>query len=159
MAQSWNILTPAETKDAARVWLYQLKRHKVPTVYYQEILDRAIDHRIMHLAKGEKPPMLSVELLLAMFRELKADLSEQCQAIIAYHRVLRGLLANANEQNLNETQERQIIGKANELLRTEWDSIEAVRSGLKIVADGERREIEGFWRRNHLPEEAAEWLS
>lgn len=72
--QGWNMLGPAETAPLAVVWAEQLDRFNVPPAIYDELLNRAIDHRRKALLSGsEFVPALSVELFLAMFEQYRME--------------------------------------------------------------------------------------
>src|SRR6185369_2667937 len=60
IVQGWNLLGPKETEPLASVWAEQLDRHHVPPELYDEMLSRAIEHRLWFLRKSEEPPALTV---------------------------------------------------------------------------------------------------
>lgn len=67
VVQGWNLLGPTETAPLASVWAHELDRHHVPPELYDEMLSRAIDHRLWFLRKSEDPPALTVELIIMMY--------------------------------------------------------------------------------------------
>lgn len=156
-AQGWTALQVVDLKPIAAEWRYQLDRHGVPHQYYQDILDRAIDRRIMHLAKGENVPMLSVELLLAMFRELKTELSQKCQEIVSAFKRHSGL-AEQMAYAL-DNQKPLLMETVNTRYEQSFQDYEQSVRFVEHEASKKDYAIRTFWEANYLPDEAQEWLN
>lgn len=159
MVQNWNLLTPAESALAEKIWLEQLDRHGVPMQHYTEILNRAVDRRIMSLAKNEHVPSLSVELLLAMFRELKTDLHEKCQDLVNTFKPYESSAKTLDPRNIYYApQIARILEKAETDHRRQFTNINDLREFLESRIADKPKTIQDFWNAHHLPDEATEWL-
>jgi hypothetical protein len=73
VVQGWNLLPPMETEPIALIWAEQFERFGVEPAAYNEIVNRAIDHRLWFLRKGEKPPELTIELLVMVYQQYRSE--------------------------------------------------------------------------------------
>ncbi len=73
VVQGWNLLGPKETEPIAMIWAEQFERFGVEPAAYNEIVNRAIDHRLWFLRKGEKPPELTIELLVMVYQQYRSE--------------------------------------------------------------------------------------
>lgn len=138
--QGWNILGPAETKPVAEIWDEQLERKKVPTALFGELLNRAIDHRLWSLSRGERAPEFSIELILAMYDRYRADILPKLNTLMSGVDQARQEVEWVEELlEFNESQHRcKAPFTDHEACRTSFNErqVEAVeRSGRADIAD------------------------
>lgn len=67
------MIAPQDTEPVSRVWAEQLDARQIIPELYDELLNRAITHRTEFLKRGENPPALTVELLIAMFDKYRSE--------------------------------------------------------------------------------------
>jgi len=95
------MLSPKEVIPLAAVWDEQLERKNVPEILFDELANKAVDHRLNFIRRGEQAPTISIELILAMFLEYEAEVCEQLdQAERRYEResqYLARLIAAKND--------------------------------------------------------------
>jgi predicted Zn-dependent peptidase len=71
------MLSPKEVIPLAAVWDEQLERKNVPEILFDELANKAVDHRLTFIRRGEQAPTISIELILAMFLEYEAEVTRE----------------------------------------------------------------------------------
>lgn len=75
--QGWNMLGPNDVIHLAAVWDEQLVRKGVPETIFDELINRAVDHRLGFIQRGEQAPTISIELVLAMYLNYRQEVIEK----------------------------------------------------------------------------------
>lgn len=73
----WRVMDPKDAEPMALTWIEQLDREKVPSDHYHELYTRSVGLRARRLENGLKCDDFSVDLMIACWPGLKADLKER----------------------------------------------------------------------------------
>lgn len=92
VVQGWNMLGPDEVVHLAAIWDEQLERKQVPESIFDDLVNLIVDHRLAFLQRGEHPPTVSIELILAVFLEHQQIARHKwSRATESYENALRNL--------------------------------------------------------------------
>ena len=111
--QGWNMLGPNEVKHLAAVWDEQLERKGVPEELFDDLINRAVDHRLGFLRRGEQAPTISIELILAMYLDYRSEFIPKWEGLISRMDMHERHLEHALQSKGNADKEGRMMNVAN----------------------------------------------
>ena len=131
------MLSPKEVIPLAAVWDEQLERKNVPEILFDELANKAVDHRLNFIRRGEQAPTISIELILAMFLEYEAEVTREldtAERIYKNESEYRARLIEAKD----DPADREMSLKAAKYYGNDFVTFE------EVLADAERRTAEAL---------------
>jgi len=77
MSQGWRVMDPKDSEPMALTWIESLDRERIPFEHYNELYRRSVSLRSQRLAQGLKCDDFSVDMMIACWPGLKADLHQR----------------------------------------------------------------------------------
>lgn len=131
------MLSPKEVIPLAAVWDEQLERKNVPESLFDELANKAVDHRLSFIRRGEQAPTISIELILAMFLEYEAEVSRELHSAENRYRSESEYLERLTEAK-NDPAEMESSVNAAKYYGNDFATFD------EVLADAERRTAEAL---------------
>lgn len=107
------MLSPKEVIPLAAVWDEQLERKGIPEILFDELANKAVDHRLNFIRRGEQAPTISIELILAMFLEYNFEVTQELLAAERRYERESEYLKRLNEASNDPAEMQSSINAAN----------------------------------------------
>lgn len=142
--QGWNLQKPEDAKLTASIWKEQLDRYNVRPELYSKLVDMGVDHRIKQIAAGKEPSPFTVELLVAMHSNYRAEKLAEYQRLkheVDYYTSLRHRVAI---RELSVDDALQLVAQFTDQDVVDWDEL------IDSIVDGLQSKANRFMEENYL---------